>query len=175
MPHSSVLMIPFHPLQERYFFTTLPSSTKAHGRLQQRSLLCRMEELYFQNHDKMNTYGTFCAPCQRTDIPSGAKVLRAQLAFKVTLQNAPNYYELYTRMVVNGSSQIKGIDFDVPFSPTSAFDNIKMIIAIAAAENIIIYSLDMLNIFQTNIKEKPYERWPDHPLLGTPANELCIQ
>eukprot|EP00957_Ditylum_brightwellii_P205449 15343941-Ditylum_brightwellii.AAC.1 len=66
-----------------------------------------------------------------------------------------------------------------------------MIIAIAAAENMIIYGLDVSNAFQTNIEEKPYERvyisipplyleyvfgkWPNHPLLGTPANELCLQ
>eukprot|EP00957_Ditylum_brightwellii_P140583 10710319-Ditylum_brightwellii.AAC.1 len=66
-----------------------------------------------------------------------------------------------------------------------------MIITIAAAERMIIYDLDMSNAFQTNIEEKPYEReyifqylnstlnifgkWPDHPLLGTPTNELCIR
>eukprot|EP00957_Ditylum_brightwellii_P010900 826083-Ditylum_brightwellii.AAC.2 len=131
----------------------------------------------FKNYAKMNT--------------SGAKVLRVQPAFKVKLQNTPNYYKLYTCTVANGSSQIQGIDFDVSYSPTSAFDNIRMVIAIAAAENMIIYSLDVSNAFQTNIKEKPYERvyisilpfyleyffgkWPNHPLLRTPVNELCLQ
>eukprot|EP00957_Ditylum_brightwellii_P192449 14651818-Ditylum_brightwellii.AAC.1 len=83
----------------------------------------------------MNTSGTFSAPCRCTDIPPGAKVLCAQPAFK-----------------------IQDIDFDVSYSPTSAFDNIRMIIAIAAAESMIIYGLDMSNAFQTNIEEKPYER-----------------
>eukprot|EP00957_Ditylum_brightwellii_P091340 6954428-Ditylum_brightwellii.AAC.1 len=94
-------------------------------------------------------------------------------------------------MVANGSPQIQGIDFDMSYSPTNAFDNIRMIIAIAAAENMIIYSLGVSNTFQTNIEEKLYERvcisiplfyldyffgkWPDYPLLGTPANELCLQ
>eukprot|EP00957_Ditylum_brightwellii_P126181 9620302-Ditylum_brightwellii.AAC.1 len=65
-----------------------------------------------------------------------------------------------------------------------------MIIAIAAAENIIIYGIDVSSTFQTYIEEKLYERvyistplfylkyvgkWPNHPLRGTPANELCIQ
>eukprot|EP00957_Ditylum_brightwellii_P100707 7674766-Ditylum_brightwellii.AAC.1 len=34
----------------------------------------------------------------------------------------------------------------------------RMIIAIAVAEKMIIYGLDMSNAFQTNIEEKPYER-----------------
>eukprot|EP00957_Ditylum_brightwellii_P021648 1632567-Ditylum_brightwellii.AAC.1 len=66
-----------------------------------------------------------------------------------------------------------------------------MIIAIAAAENMIIYGLDVSNTFQTNIEEKTYERvyisiplfyleyffrkWTDYPLLRRPANELYIQ
>eukprot|EP00957_Ditylum_brightwellii_P178210 13573914-Ditylum_brightwellii.AAC.1 len=82
----------------------------------------------FKNHDKMNT--------------SGAKILHTQPVFKVKLQNIPNCYELYTGTVANGLSQIQGIDFNVSYSPTSAFDNIRMIVAIAAAENMIIYGLD---------------------------------
>eukprot|EP00957_Ditylum_brightwellii_P065281 4951263-Ditylum_brightwellii.AAC.1 len=66
---------------------------------------------------------------------SGAKVLCAQTAFK-----------------------IQGIDFDMSCSATSAFDNIRMITAITAAENMIIYGFDVPNTFQTNIEEKPYER-----------------
>eukprot|EP00957_Ditylum_brightwellii_P011877 894911-Ditylum_brightwellii.AAC.1 len=112
----------------------------------------------FKKDEKMNTSDTFSASCQHTDIPSGAKVLYTQPVFKVKLQNIPNYYKFYTCMVAISLAQIQGIDFDMYYLSTSAFDNFRMIIVIAATKNMIIYGLDVSNVFQTNIEEKPYDR-----------------
>eukprot|EP00957_Ditylum_brightwellii_P088259 6723792-Ditylum_brightwellii.AAC.1 len=63
----------------------------------------------------MNISGTFSAPCQCTDLPSGAKVLCTQPAFKAKLQNIPKYCKIYTCTVTNDLSQIEDIGFDVSY------------------------------------------------------------
>eukprot|EP00957_Ditylum_brightwellii_P100272 7641899-Ditylum_brightwellii.AAC.1 len=68
---------------------------------------------------------------------------------------------------------------------------IRFVLAIAAAEGMLMLPLDVSNIFHTNIEFNPAERvhisippfyleyfftkWPDHPLKDTPAGKLCIQ
>ena len=100
-------------------------------------------------------------------------------------------YELYTRTAANGSSQIEGIDFEASYSPTSFWENIRFLLAIAAAQRMKIFTIDVSNAFQTNIEEQQKDciwlsippfylewfsaRYPDHPLRGTPANQLCLQ
>ena len=44
------------------------------------------KESMFENYEKMNTSGTFSAPFLRKDLPSTIKILKAQPAFKVKLQ-----------------------------------------------------------------------------------------
>eukprot|EP00957_Ditylum_brightwellii_P050931 3863001-Ditylum_brightwellii.AAC.1 len=59
----------------------------------------------FENYEKMNTSGTFSSPILRSDLPPNVKILQAQPAFKVKLQEETHHYELYTRATANGSRQ----------------------------------------------------------------------
>eukprot|EP00957_Ditylum_brightwellii_P002911 222849-Ditylum_brightwellii.AAC.1 len=106
----------------------------------------------------MNTSGTFSAPFLRKDLPPTTKILKAQSAFKVKLQEESNKYELYTRTTTNRSTQGQGIDFDASFAPTSFVENIQFLLAIAAAEAMLLYPLDFSNAFQINIESNPSER-----------------
>eukprot|EP00957_Ditylum_brightwellii_P070800 5380658-Ditylum_brightwellii.AAC.1 len=83
----------------------------------------------------MNTSGTFSVPFLRKDLPPTNKILKAQPAFKVKLQEKANKYDLYTRTTANGSSQVQ-----------------------AAAEAMLVIPLDVSNTFQTTIESNPSER-----------------
>eukprot|EP00957_Ditylum_brightwellii_P055539 4209031-Ditylum_brightwellii.AAC.1 len=65
------------------------------------------KESTFENYEKMDTSGTLTAPILHSNIPSDAKILRSQSAFKVKLQEEANMYELFTRTAANGSSQVE--------------------------------------------------------------------
>eukprot|EP00957_Ditylum_brightwellii_P149300 11370924-Ditylum_brightwellii.AAC.1 len=69
------------------------------------NLKSEWKESMFEDYEKMNTSGTFSAPILRSDLPSNVKILKAQPAFKVKLQEETNHYELYTRTTSNGSKQ----------------------------------------------------------------------
>eukprot|EP00957_Ditylum_brightwellii_P098021 7466253-Ditylum_brightwellii.AAC.1 len=70
------------------------------------------KESMFENYEKMDTFGTLTAPLLRSDLPSDAKIIRTQTAFKVKLQEEANIYELYTCTAANNASQIEGVDFE---------------------------------------------------------------
>eukprot|EP00957_Ditylum_brightwellii_P138364 10546373-Ditylum_brightwellii.AAC.1 len=82
----------------------------------------------------MNTSETLSAPFLRKDLPPTIKILNAQHAFKVKLQEEAKKYYLYTRTIANESTQVQGVDFDASFAPTSFFESIQLLLAIAAAE-----------------------------------------
>eukprot|EP00957_Ditylum_brightwellii_P097253 7406482-Ditylum_brightwellii.AAC.1 len=102
----------------------------------------------------MNISGTFSAPFLRSDLSFTIKILKAQPEFKVKLQEEECKYELYIKTTTNGSNTVQGIDFEEPFAPTSLFENICILLAIAAAEAMLLFPLNISNTFQTNIESK---------------------
>eukprot|EP00957_Ditylum_brightwellii_P081385 6190567-Ditylum_brightwellii.AAC.1 len=65
------------------------------------------KESMFENYEKVNTSGTFSAPSLRKDLLSTIKIIKAQSAFKVKLQEKENKYKLYTQKAANGSNQVQ--------------------------------------------------------------------
>eukprot|EP00957_Ditylum_brightwellii_P087654 6673955-Ditylum_brightwellii.AAC.2 len=61
----------------------------------------------FGSYEEMDNSGTLTTPLLRSDLPPDAKILCAQLAFKVKLQKEANLHELYTCTADNGTSQIE--------------------------------------------------------------------
>eukprot|EP00957_Ditylum_brightwellii_P064493 4894329-Ditylum_brightwellii.AAC.1 len=140
----------------------------------------KWKESMFDNYEKIDTSGTLTAPLLRSDLPSDSKIICTQPAFKVKLQEEANMYEFYTCTAANGASQVDGIDFEASYSPTSFWENIPFLLAIAAAECMCFFTIDVSNVFQTNIEEHTKDRnwlsippfyldwffacYPDHPL-----------
>ena len=73
----------------------------------------------FEQYDKNHRSGTYTAPFLRSRLPSDATIFPACLAFKVKLTDIENYYELVTRLCLNGSKQQQGTDFDVSYAPVA--------------------------------------------------------
>ena len=85
---------------------------------------------------------------------------------------------------------IEGVWFAVSYAPVSGISYLCIIIAIASAEGISIFVLDISNTFQNTILPNPveivylrspyiyldwYKRRPKHPLASRNQKELCIQ
>ena len=92
-----------------------------------------------------------------------------------------SYYKLQSRLCINGSKQVQGIDFEVSFAPVADAMSIRTMICTAAHFNMTGSVIDISNAFQTNVVEDfsqrryvslpPYymnwlqHRWPDHHAL----------
>ena len=62
-----------------------------------------------------------------------------------------NKYEIYYRTCADGSSTIEGFDFNISHAPVSGIQSLHIIIAISPAEGLIIFVLDISNVFQNTI------------------------
>eukprot|EP00957_Ditylum_brightwellii_P093276 7103081-Ditylum_brightwellii.AAC.1 len=56
-------------------------------------------------------------------------------------------------MAANRASQIEGIDFEASYLATSFWENVCFILAIAAADCMILFTVDVSNAFHTSIEE----------------------
>jgi Reverse transcriptase (RNA-dependent DNA polymerase) len=99
----------------------------------------------FMHLDSCHAIGTFGAP---TLPPHGVTVLPAVLVLKHVVNSAKQVDERKVRLCVNGSYQVKGIDYTESFAPTILAMSIKVFLAIAMYMQYDIYHLDISNAFQ---------------------------
>ena len=97
-------------------------------------------------------------------LPPDTKIPRPKISFREKKTYIENKYELYSRTCSYGSSMIEGVDFTVSYEPVSGIRYLQIIIAIASAECLVIFVLDISNDFQnkilTNTKERVYLSLP---------------
>ena len=86
---------------------------------------------------------------------------------------------------------VEGLDYDLSFAPVIDGPHLYFMIAIATAEDMIFYFVDISNAFQTNVMEDPdkrhfislpplylqwfRQRWPKHPITKLKPSDLCMQ
>ena len=107
--------------------------------------------------------GVFTAPFPIEDVPKGISILSSKVAYKVKNIDSPNMYDLYSRHCANGSVQIQGIDFDSSYAAIVTTDSIRICVAFGASRNMLVFSIDIGNAFQTNLlpsTERVYLRCP---------------
>ncbi len=78
-----------------------------------------------------------------THLPFNKKAIRTKWVFSVKRDSNNNIIKFKARLVAKGFSQIKGIDYELTFSPTLSIDSLKLIIAIAAKLHWEIIQLDI--------------------------------
>eukprot|EP00957_Ditylum_brightwellii_P203717 15335918-Ditylum_brightwellii.AAC.1 len=74
------------------FTSNRPTSPKYMGDFAKFNQQSKWKKSMLENYENMNTSGTFSAPVLRKDLPSTIKILKAQPAFKVKLQEEANKY-----------------------------------------------------------------------------------
>ena len=81
------------------------------------------------------------------ELPPGKKAIPLKWIFKIK-RNAKGVFEKYkARIVVRGFSQIAGLDFDETFAPIVRIESIRIIFALAAANDLYILHVDCKNAF----------------------------
>lgn len=61
-------------------------------------------------------------------------------------------YNLYYRLCFNGSKQVQRINFQYSYALTVTYTSIRIVLALAAALYLVVYALDVDNVFQCTPK-----------------------
>lgn len=99
------------------------------------------------------------------------------------------YY--FNRLCANGSTMIEGLDFFISYAPIANIIAIHTIIDIEAMQYKRLYTLDIVNAYQSNYIDNPSNRhymrlpylyqqwfrrkWPQNPTNSLPENQLILQ
>ena len=137
----------------------------------------------FSNCEIMATSTTFSAPFLRSLLPPDTKITRPRISVWLKTTDIDNQYDIYSRTCKDGSSMIEGVDFTVYYAPAAVILSLHITTAIASAEDLIIFVLDIYNAFQNTILPNPekivylslpyiylnwyIKKWPKHPLASS--------
>jgi hypothetical protein len=97
--------------------------------------------------------------------------LRPHFVFKKkTHHGEVNRYK--ARMVVNGSQQVEGINYQETFSPVVKYDTMRMIFAISIIHSMPVHHLDVKTAFiNADLEEEVYMF--THPEMKAPSGMMC--
>ena len=87
-------------------------------------------------------------------LPRGARLLTSKFVFKRKRDNNGKVVRHKVRLAVRGFTQRAGVDFDETYSPTMAYESVRILCAVAAAMDL---ELDMLDV-KTAYLHAPLDR-----------------
>ncbi|KAL8106255.1 hypothetical protein AgCh_029879 [Apium graveolens] len=82
-----------------------------------------------------------------TNLPVGAKRIGVKWIYKTKLNEAGEVEKYKARLVAKGYLQEHGIDYNEVFAPVARMDTVRMILALAAQRNWVVYHLDVKSAF----------------------------
>jgi hypothetical protein len=102
--------------------------------------------------------GTF----ELVELPPGRRAIGSRWVFKVK-RNADGSIERYkARLVAQGCGQRPGFEYHETFAPTPKWASLRSILALAAIEDLILYSVDISNAFlHGKLEEEIYMKQPE--------------
>ena len=101
-------------------------------------------------YDKKKKTRLLSDPTPIKSLPEGTKVLRPLIANSIKECDCFDEQNVFARHCENGSSQIKGIDFDQSYSPGAHYYSFIINIAIADMHRITARIIDVSNAFKNN-------------------------
>ena len=84
-----------------------------------------------------------CGTWTTTELPPGKKAVGAKWTYKIKKDTEGNPTRYKARLVAKGFSQKEGIDYNETFAPVTRQTSVRVILAIAAAEDMEIHQLDV--------------------------------
>jgi hypothetical protein len=95
-------------------------------------------------------------------LPKGQPLVRSKWVYKVK-RGADGAVERYkARLVAKGFSQKKGVNYEDNFAPVAKLPSLRVILALAAAEDWHVHQMDVTSAFlQGELKEEIYMEQPD--------------
>lgn len=98
---------------------------------------------------------------QLKDLPDGQNLVGSKWVFDIKRNPDGSIRRYKARLVAQGFSQRAGIDFQETFSPTVKYDSIRLLLALAANEDLEIHQMDVENAYlASDLKEVVYMRPP---------------
>jgi hypothetical protein len=107
------------------------------------------------------------------DLPYGEKAIGSGWVFKVKHNVDGSIERFKARLVAKGYSQRPGLDYNESFAPTFRPATLRIIMALAAVEDLELRSVDITSAFTNgDLDEEIYMRQPEGFHVGSP-NQVC--
>ena len=95
------------------------------------------------------------------DRPTSANVLPSKWVFKIKEDEAGNIASFKSRWTPMGCNQVEGIDYGETFAPVSKHTSFRILMSVAAVEDLDIHQLDVANAFaNADLSEDVYVAAP---------------
>ena len=98
-------------------------------------------------------------------IPAGRTPITSTIKFKRKLDSTGKTSRFKARLVARGFQQKEGIDYDEIYSPVVKMDSIRILLAIAASEGLVLHQMDVKTAFLNSVLAQPFYMFPP-PRLG---------
>ena len=107
-----------------------------------------------------------------TDLPTGKKAIDCKWIFRVKYNTDGSLDKRKARIVARGFSQRPGIDYAQTFSPVIRYESIRILLSIAANENLEVEALDVVTAFLNGeVQEELYMKQP--PCFDDGTGRVC--
>jgi hypothetical protein len=107
------------------------------------------------------------------DLPYGEKAIGSGWVFKVKHNVDGSIERFKARLVAKGYSQRPGLDYNESFAPTFRPATLRIIMALAAVEDLELRSMDITSAFTNgDLDEEIYMKQPEGFHVGSP-NQVC--
>ena len=109
---------------------------------------------------------------EEVELPSGRKAIGSKWVFRIKRNPDGTISRYKARLCAKGFAQKKNIDYGEIFSPTTRYDSIRVLLAVAAAHNYEIQQFDIKTAFlYGNLSEDIYMSLPDD--MNNKPNLVC--
>jgi Reverse transcriptase (RNA-dependent DNA polymerase)/gag-polypeptide of LTR copia-type/Integrase core domain len=97
-----------------------------------------------------------------TTLPAGRKAISCKWVFKHKMDENGDVVRFKARLVARGFSQVYGIDYMDTFAPVAKLASLRILLALAAAEDLEIHQMDVVTAFLIpDLKEEIYMVQPE--------------
>ena len=108
------------------------------------------------------------------DLPPGSKPLGYKWIFKKKMKADGSIDKYKARLVIKGYKQKEGLDYFDTYSPVTRISSIRMLIAIAAIQNLEIHQMDVKTAFLNgDLDEKIYMEQPEGFIVPGQEKKVC--